>query len=163
MRFWALAVIVWLLFLCFQCPSSVFDSECLARINSNDDSLGECDVFWMLCRSVMWLFCLCSKVLETGWIMGNFVFVSFLFSSSYSFWIEHDLQENGECENIDLVFFLFFLNFRYCDLLCFGNGTSQWKMLTDLNSFCCLSTLSTPFSFGAGSGEWGSSCQFPYT
>ena len=26
---------------CLQCPSSVFDSECLARINSNDDSLGE--------------------------------------------------------------------------------------------------------------------------
>ena len=64
----------------------MFDSECLARINSNDDSLGECDVFWTLCRSCDYLFicfyvcCLGSEVLETGWIMGIFFcIISFFF------------------------------------------------------------------------------------
>ena len=39
-----------LFFFFLQCPSSVFDSECLARINSNDDSLGESCFFG--CHSV---------------------------------------------------------------------------------------------------------------
>ena len=34
-----------LLFFSLQCATSVFDSECLARINSNDDSLGKSSCF----------------------------------------------------------------------------------------------------------------------